>query len=102
MTDIWIRTTDLLKSISDRVAIKTDDHLYYTVYATGKEDTRIGSVNKSYESKNSHVKCVTVELRNNFYLQIYANENETQILNKLSRISEEILKENMLVQIENM
>lgn len=103
MIDIWIRTTDMLRSISNKIVIKTNDYLYFTIYATDKENTRIGSVSKSYKSESSHVKCVTVELRNNsFYMQVFANENEAQILNKLSKISERILKENMLIQIENM
>lgn len=103
MTDLWIHTTDMLRSISDKVTIKSDDHLYYTIYATDAKRTEIGSVSKSYKSESSHVKCVTVELRNNsFYIQVCANESETQILNKLSNISERILKENMLIQIENM
>lgn len=103
MTDLWIRTTDMLRSISDKIAIKTDDYLYFELIATDEKHTRIGSVSKTYKSENSHVKCVTVELRqNSFYLQIYANESEIQIFNKLSKVLERILQENMLIQIENM
>lgn len=103
MIDIWIRTTDMLRSISDKVKIKTNDYLYFTIYATDKENTKIGTVCKTYKSECSHVKCVTVELRNNsFYVQIYANEEEQKILNKLSKISERILKENVIVLIEDM
>lgn len=101
--DLWIHTTDMLRSISNKVVIKTNDYLYYVIYATDRKHTRIGSVNKSYASENSHVKCITVQLRyNSFYMQVRANESEIQILNKLSKISERILKENMLIQIESM
>lgn len=103
MKDLWIHTTDMLRSISDKIVIKTNDYLYFELFATDKENTKIGSVSKSYKSESSHVKCVSVELRNNdFYMQVFANEDETQILNKLSIISEKILKENMLIKIENM
>jgi len=103
MTDLWLCATDMLRSISDKIVIKTNDYLYFELRATDEKHTRIGSVNKTYKSKNSHVKCVTVELRyNSFYMQIYANESEIQILNKMSKISERILKENMIILIEDM
>lgn len=105
MTDLWICTTDMLNSISDKIEIKTDDYVYFELFATDKKHTKIGSVTKSYKSensKNSHVKCIIIELyHDNFYMQICANENEQQILNKLSKLSERILKENMIIQIEN-
>lgn len=103
MTDLWIRTTDMLRSISDKIVIKTNDYLYFELRATDEKHTRIGSVDKTYKSENSHVKCVIVELcHNSFYMQILANEDEQKILNKLSKVSERILKENMLIKIENM
>lgn len=103
MIDIWICTTDMLKSISDKVMVETADYLHFTVYATDEEHTEIGTVHKTYKTKGPHIKCVTVELRrDSFYMQICANEDEQKILNKLSSISERILSDNMIIQIESM
>lgn len=102
MTDLWLHTSDMLKSIANQVTIKTNDHLHYLIFANDKKNTEIGSIIKAYKINNSHVKSVIIKLHNNFYTQIDANMSEAVILSALFKVVNIILEENTLIMIENM
>lgn len=102
MTDLWLCTTDMLKSIANQVTIKTNDHLRYLIYANDEKNTKIGIVAKTYASVNSHVKIIYVKLRNNFCMKITADTAKSTILTSLSEIASKILEENAIIKIENM
>lgn len=96
MTDVWQYTTDMLNSIKDRISVSSTDHLYYVLRANTSKHTIIGTINKTYDE---HVKVVDVQLRDNRF-RLSSKDTEATIKNSITKLSNDILDESMIISIE--
>ena len=96
MTDVWQYTTDMLVSLKDRIRVESNDHLYYVLRANTGKHTIIGTINKTYDD---HVKIVDVQLRENSF-RLSSNDTDAEIKSKIKNLSNDILDESIIIQIE--
>lgn len=96
MTDVWQYTTDMLTSLRDRITVESDDHLYYVLRANTDKHTIIGTINKTYDE---HVKVVDVQLRETTF-RLSSKDTEATIKHNITKLSNDILDESMIITIE--